>query len=179
MPDKPLPHLGQMLLTVAQVFFDEAIEGGHNSIDAGTCDELLAVLSSCQRDLVRSESCPLLQPHQEEAVVTAAKAGIQQRRALFMDAHVALHAVSPVAVKDGSSSSAKLVAVFYLVAGAFRGHRASGHNTVQGEWVLGTIIGDYVGATIRIHSPIPWNASSHSCLELFTPDQMLSWRVTA
>eukprot|EP00439_Symbiodinium_sp_Y106_P019445 s3274_g2.t1 len=94
MPDKPLPHLGQMLLTVAQVFFDEAIEGGHNSIDAGTCDELLAVLSSCQRDLVRSESCPLLQPHQEEAVVTAAK--------------------------DGSSSSAKLVAVFYLVAGAFR-----------------------------------------------------------
>ncbi|CAE7310854.1 unnamed protein product [Symbiodinium sp. CCMP2592] len=94
MPDKPLPHLGQMLLTVAQVFFDEAIEGGHNSIDAATCDELLAVLSSCQRDLIRSESCPLLEPHQEEAVVLAAK--------------------------DGSSSSAKLVAVFYLVTGAFR-----------------------------------------------------------
>ncbi|CAE7843365.1 ESPL1, partial [Symbiodinium sp. KB8] len=94
MPDQPLPQLGQMLLTVAQVFFDEAVDGGHNSIDAGTCDELLAVLSSCKRELVRGESCPLLQPHQEEAVATAAK--------------------------DGSSSSAKLVAVFYLVAGAFR-----------------------------------------------------------
>ncbi|CAE7371898.1 ESPL1 [Symbiodinium sp. CCMP2456] len=121
MPDKPLPQLGQMLLTVAQVFFDEAVEGGHNSIDAGACDELLAVLSSCKRELVRSESCPLLQPHQEEAVVAAAKAGaVPERRALFMDAHVGLPAVSRASVKDGSSSSAKLVAVFYLVAGAFR-----------------------------------------------------------
>ena len=54
--------------------------------------------------------------------------------ALFMDAHAGLPrlpAVNRVSVKDGSSSSAKLVAVFYLVAGAFRGHRAAGRD-VQG-----------------------------------------------
>ena len=38
-----------------------------------------------------------------------------------------------------------------------------------GEWIMGTIIGEYIGTTIGIHSPIPYKApdSLQAALALF------------
>ena len=40
----------------------------------------------------------------------------------------------------------------------------------MGEWDMGTIIGDYIGTTIGIHSPIPYQAPDS--LQATTPSSL-------
>ena len=44
----------------------------------------------------------------------------------------------------------------------------------MGEWIMETIIGDYIGPTIGIHSPIPYKEPDRQRRERFAPSPALS-----